>query len=131
MRDRELGAHVEAEVAFPNSMVDRIVPATTDADRDRVAGLLGVRDAWPVMTEPFTQWVIEDSFPQGRPAWDEAGAELVSDVKPYEHMKLRLLNGSHSTLAYLGSLAGHETVAGAMADVRDSKVWCAHSWTRR
>ncbi len=118
LRDADLGAYVEAGVAFPNSMVDRIVPATTDADRDLVAGMLGAHDAWPVMTEPFTQWVIEDRFPQGRPAWEEAGAELVGDVKPYEHMKLRLLNGSHSTLAYLGSLAGHETVADAMTDTR-------------
>ena len=96
-------------------MVDRIVPATTDDDRARIAKALGVRDAWPVVTEPFTQWVIEDRFPQGRPAWEKAGAEFVADVEPYEHMKLRLLNGSHSTLAYLGYLAGYETVSDAMA----------------
>jgi fructuronate reductase len=97
-------------------MVDRIVPATSDEDRERISGALGVRDAWPVVTEPFTQWVIEDRFPQGRPAWEQAGAEFVKDVEPYEHMKLRLLNGSHSTLAYLGYLAGYETVADTMAD---------------
>ena len=97
-------------------MVDRIVPATSDQDRARIAQALGATDAWPVVTEPFTQWVIEDSFPQGRPAWEAFGAEFVADVEPYEHMKLRLLNGSHSTLAYLGYLAGYETVADTMAD---------------
>jgi fructuronate reductase len=103
-------------VSCPSTMVDRIVPATGDDDRERIAGALGVADAWPVVTEPFTQWVIEDRFPQGRPAWEEAGAEFVTDVEPYEHMKLRLLNGSHSTLAYLGYLSGYETVADTMAD---------------
>ena len=73
-------------------------------------------DAWPVMTEPFSQWVIEDNFPAGRPAWELEGAELVADVRPYELMKLRLLNGSHSCIAYLGYLAGHKTVSDAMAD---------------
>jgi fructuronate reductase len=97
-------------------MVDRIVPATTDEDRALIAQVLGVTDAWPVMTEPFTQWVIEDDFGDDRPAWEQFGAELVKDVEPYEHMKLRLLNGSHSTLAYLGYLAGYQTVAEAMSD---------------
>ncbi|MBD2747961.1 mannitol dehydrogenase family protein [Microvirga sp. BT688] len=114
--DPELGRFVVDEVSCPSTMVDRIVPATSDQDRERIAGVLGVADAWPVVTEPFTQWVIEDRFPQGRPAWEAAGAEFVSDVEPYEHMKLRLLNGSHSTLAYLGYLAGYETVADTMAD---------------
>jgi fructuronate reductase len=114
--DPELGRFVADEVSCPSTMVDRIVPATSDQDRERIAGVLGVADAWPVVTEPFTQWVIEDRFPQGRPAWETAGAEFVSDVEPYEHMKLRLLNGSHSTLAYLGYLAGYETVADTMAD---------------
>ncbi|MDP8918249.1 MAG: mannitol dehydrogenase family protein [Pseudomonadota bacterium] len=114
--DPELGQYVADEVSFPSTMVDRIVPATSDEDRERIAGALGVEDAWPVVTEPFTQWVIEDKFPQGRPAWEAAGAEFVADVEPYEHMKLRLLNGSHSTLAYLGYLAGYETVADTMAD---------------
>ncbi len=114
--DRDLGSFVANEVACPSTMVDRIVPATTDDDRARIAAALGVRDAWPVVTEPFTQWVIEDRFPQGRPAWEKAGAEFVSDVEPYEQMKLRLLNGSHSTLAYLGFLAGYETVSTAMND---------------
>ncbi|MBF9233653.1 mannitol dehydrogenase family protein [Microvirga alba] len=114
--DPDLGRWVESDVACPSTMVDRIVPATTDEDRARISERLGATDAWPVVTEPFTQWVIEDNFPQGRPAWEEAGAEFVADVEPYEHMKLRLLNGSHSTLAYLGYLAGYETVAEAMAD---------------
>jgi fructuronate reductase len=114
--DPDLGRFVEDEVSCPSTMVDRIVPATSDQDRERIGEALGVADAWPVVTEPFTQWVIEDRFPQGRPAWEMAGAEFVSDVEPYEHMKLRLLNGSHSTLAYLGYLAGYETVADTMAD---------------
>lgn len=112
----DLGRFVEDEVSCPSTMVDRIVPATSDQDRERISAALGLRDAWPVVTEPFTQWVIEDRFTQGRPAWEEAGAEFVADVEPYEHMKLRLLNGSHSTLAYLGYLAGYETVAQTMAD---------------
>jgi fructuronate reductase len=114
--DPELGRLVADEVSCPSTMVDRIVPATSDQDRERIGEALGVADAWPVVTEPFTQWVIEDRFPQGRPAWEMAGAEFVGDVEPYEHMKLRLLNGSHSTLAYLGYLAGYETVADTMAD---------------
>jgi fructuronate reductase len=116
LRDPDLGRWVENEVAFPSTMVDRIVPATADADRAAVAARLGVRDAWPVMTEPFTQWVIEDSFGAGRPRLEDAGAELVADVAPYELMKLRLLNASHSTLAYLGYLAGYETVSDVMTD---------------
>ncbi len=115
LRDPSLGRFVEQEVAFPSTMVDRIVPATTDEDRARVAASLALTDAWPVMTEPFSQWVIEDTFPQGRPDWAAQGAELVADVAPYETMKLRLLNGAHSSLAYLGYLAGRETVADAMA----------------
>ena len=116
LRDADLGAFVASEVAFPSTMVDRIVPATTDADRASVAARLGTTDAWPVVTEPFSQWVIEEHFPLGRPRLEECGAELVADVLPYETMKLRLLNGSHSTLAYLGYLAGHETIADTMAD---------------
>jgi fructuronate reductase len=116
LRDPALGAFVDAEVLCPSSMVDRITPATTDEDRQRISETLGVVDAWPVITEPFSQWVIEDHFNAGRPQWESAGAQLVSDVEPYEHMKLRLLNGVHSTLAYLGYLAGYETVADVMAD---------------
>lgn len=111
-----LDAYVREEVACPSTMVDRIVPATTTEDRARVAAALGVEDAWPVVAEPFSQWVIEDRFPAGRPAWEMAGVQFVADVAPFEAMKLRLLNGSHSALAYLGCLAGHETVAEAMGD---------------
>ncbi|WP_428030929.1 mannitol dehydrogenase family protein [Ancylobacter sp.] len=115
LREAGLGGFVADEVAFPCTMVDRIVPATTPADRAAVAARLGLTDAWPVVTEPFRQWVIEDDFPMGRPAFEDAGAELVTNAAPYEAMKLRLLNGSHSALAYLGYLAGHETVAQAIA----------------
>ena len=82
----------------------------------RVSAALGVEDAWPVMTEPFRQWVVEDKFPAGRPAWEKFGVTMVRDVRPFEEMKLRLLNGAHSSIAYLGLLAGHETVAEAFAD---------------
>lgn len=115
LRDAALGRFIADQVAFPCCMVDRIVPATTPEDRARVAVALGVTDAWPVTCEPFRQWVIEDRFPLGRPAWEESGAELVADVRPYEEMKLRLLNGSHSSIAYLGQLAGWTTVAEAIA----------------
>ena len=114
LRDADLGRYVADEIACPSTMVDRIVPATTDADRAAVAARLGMDDAWPVVTEPFSQWVLEDDFPAGRPEWERAGATFVRDVDAYELMKLRLLNGSHSTLAYLGYLAGHDTVAAAM-----------------
>ena len=116
LRSADLGAFVAGEISCPDTMVDRIVPATTDADRARVASALGVEDAWPVIAEPFTQWVIADRFPGGRPAWEDAGATMVQDVAPFEAMKLRMLNASHSALAYLGYLAGAETVADAMAD---------------
>lgn len=116
LRDPQLAGYIANEVAFPSTMVDRITPATTDEDRRAISARLGVDDAAPVITEPFTQWVIEDRFPLGRPDWAIAGAEFVSDVAPYENMKLRLLNGSHSTLAYLGYLAGYETVAETMRD---------------
>ncbi|MCW5719836.1 MAG: mannitol dehydrogenase family protein [Devosia sp.] len=115
LRDAELGRWVQ-DVAFPSTMVDRIVPSTTDADRAEVAGLIGAEDAWPIMTEPFTQWVIEDHFPAGRPAFERAGAQLVKDVEPFELMKLRMLNGAHSTMAYLGYLGGYEYIAEVMGD---------------
>ena len=113
--DPELGRWIDGEVACPATMLDRIVPATTDADRATISRALGVEDAWPVVAEPFSQWIIEDHFPLGRPAWETSGATLVRDVRPYEDMKLRLLNGSHSSIAYLGQLAGWASVADAMA----------------
>ena len=100
---------------FPCTMVDRIVPATTDDDRAVAERLTGAPDRAPVVAEPFTQWVIEE-LPRRAPAWEEAGAMLVADTAPYETMKLRLLNGAHSALAHLGIPAGHETVAEAVAD---------------
>jgi fructuronate reductase len=116
LRDVDLARHIAEGVAFPSSMVDRIVPATTDADRARISETLGVEDAWPVMTEPFCQRVVEDRIPGGRPAWEGLGVTMVADVRPFEEMKLRLLNGSHSAIAYLGLLSGHETVDRAFAD---------------
>ncbi len=103
-------------VRFPSSMVDRIVPATKPADLADAAAALGVEDFGVVRAEPFSQWVIEDNFAADRPAWDAVGVQFVADVKPFEKMKLRLLNGSHSLMAYLGYLAGYETIAQAIAD---------------
>lgn len=111
-----LRAWIAASVTFPCSMVDRIVPATTPAQRDEVETLLGARDEGLVVAEPFLQWVIEDRFAGPRPAWERGGATLTRDVAPYERAKLRLLNGAHSYLAYAGSLAGHATIAEAVAD---------------
>jgi fructuronate reductase len=108
------GVRIGCDVTFPATMVDRITPATTPADLDTVEWLLGVRDLGAVVTEPFSQWVIEDSFAAGRPAWDKGGAIFTGDVAPYESMKLRLLNGAHSMLAYLGALAGYELVSDAI-----------------
>lgn len=114
--DPDLAAWIEAQGAFPSTMVDRIVPATTPADLDRVETLTGRRDEAPVMHEPFRQWVVEDWFCNGRPDLGAVGVQLVDDVTPFEHMKLRMLNGTHSSLAYLGYLAGHQTIADTMAD---------------
>ena len=116
LQDRELARWIDEKVAFPSCMVDRIVPATRPEDRAHVSAALGVKDAWPVITEPFTQWVIEDRFPAGRPRWEDAGATMVPDVHPWEQMKLRLLNGSHSNIAYLGQLAGWATVPEAIGE---------------
>lgn len=114
--DPEFGQWIAANVAFPSTMVDRMAPATTDADRAAAEKALGCVDAWPVPCEAFRQWVIEDNFPLGRPAWEKAGAMLVADVLPFELAKLRMLNGAHSALAYLSMLAGIETVDQAIAD---------------
>ncbi len=107
LRDPQLAAWMEREVRFPNSMVDRITPVTSDADRVVLAERFGVDDAWPVVCEPFTQWVLEDSFGDERPELEQAGVQLVDDVEPYELMKLRLLNASHQALCYLGYLSGY------------------------
>ncbi|TDW30582.1 mannitol dehydrogenase family protein [Cryobacterium psychrophilum] len=112
----EFEAWLKASVTFPSSMVDRISPATTDADRAEAAQLLGLGDAALVVAEPFIQWVIEDNFGGPRPAWEKAGAILTTDVSPYERTKLRILNSTHSLLAYLGALKGYATIAQAIAD---------------
>ncbi|MDR0379389.1 MAG: mannitol dehydrogenase family protein [Candidatus Accumulibacter sp.] len=112
--DAELAAWIEEKVNFPCTMVDRITPATTDADRARVSASIGMEDAWPVVTEEFTQWVIEDRFTLGRPDWTLGGAIFSDEIERWESMKLRCLNGSHSALAYLGQITNCETVADAM-----------------
>lgn len=115
--DPALANWIAREARFPACMVDRIVPATRPEDIARVEALTGRHDASPVLHEPFRQWVIEDDFVGGaRPDFAAAGATLVQDVTPFEHMKLRMLNGAHSALAYLGYLAGHQTIADTMAD---------------
>ncbi|MGY2048750.1 mannitol dehydrogenase family protein [Methylobacterium sp. JK268] len=117
LTDDALAGWIEAAVPFPSTMVDRIVPALAEADHAAAARVTGLHDAAPVRHEPFRQWVIEDRFVGAdRPDWAEAGAQIVADVAPFEQMKLRLLNGAHSALAYLGFLAGHETIAEAVRD---------------
>jgi mannitol 2-dehydrogenase len=116
LRDPDLGAWVDREVPFPNSMVDRITPVTTDEDREEVRRRFGIDDRWPVVSEPFTQWVLEDRFSLGRPPLEDAGVQVVEDVEPYELMKLRLLNASHQALAYFGYLAGYRLVHEAAQD---------------
>ncbi|MEP7330039.1 MAG: mannitol dehydrogenase family protein, partial [Betaproteobacteria bacterium] len=115
-RNPALAAWIRTNVTFPSTMVDRIVPAVTPADLADAQRLLGVHDAAPVAAERFGQWIIENRFAGPRPPWDAAGAQFVSDVAPFEWMKLRLLNGSHSTLAYLGFVLGHEFVWQASQD---------------
>jgi fructuronate reductase len=112
----ELISWFEEKCACPSTMVDRIVPATTDADRTRTEALTSLRDDAMVVTEPFSQWVIEDNFAGPRPAWEKHGALMTSNVHAYEEAKLRLLNGAHSALAYLGLKRGHEFVHQAIAD---------------
>jgi len=116
LRDEVLARWIADRVAFPSSMVDRITPHTTLEQRDAVAQRYGVDDRWPVITEPFSQWVIEDNFSHGRPPLDAVGVRFVSDVAAYELMKTRLLNASHCALGYLGSLAGHTSIDRLMAE---------------
>ncbi len=116
LREPALASWIARNAEFPNSMVDRITPSTTDEHRLLVRERFGIEDAWPVVTEPFKQWVIEDRFVLGRPAWQEAGAQMTGDVLPYEKMKLRLLNASHQALCYSGLLLGHEFVHQAMQE---------------
>lgn len=112
----DLSTWIAREVAFPNSMVDRITPATTDDDRSEVRERYGIDDAWPVVCEPFTQWVLEDTFGAGRPPYERVGVQVVDDVEPYELMKLRLLNASHQALCYFAYLSGYRLVHDACQD---------------
>lgn len=114
--DMQLAQWIESEVSFPSTMVDRIVPAVSQQTLDSIAKVTGDYDPVAVACEPFRQWVIEDNFVAGRPEWEKAGAELVEDVIPFEEMKLRMLNGSHSFLAYLGYLAGYSQINLCMND---------------
>ncbi|WP_323097391.1 mannitol dehydrogenase family protein [Intrasporangium sp. YIM S08009] len=107
LKDPDLADWMDEHVQFPNCMVDRITPVTTQDDIDRLASEYGVADGWPVVCEPFTQWVLENHFTDGRPPFEDAGVQLVDDVVPYELMKLRLLNASHQALCYLGYLSGY------------------------
>lgn len=116
LADPEFAAWMDGAVAFPNSMVDRITPVTTDRDRRDLVSRFGVEDAWPVVCEPFTQWVLEDRFPAGRPAFEGAGVQVVADVEPYELMKLRLLNAGHQALCYFGYLSGYRYAHEAATD---------------
>lgn len=114
--DPALARFIETDVACPATMVDRITPATTAADREGISARLGLEDAWPVVAEGFSEWVVEDRFPTGRPDWAPSGVTMVEDVAPWELMKLRMLNGAHTTLAAIGRVAGRATVAEAMDD---------------
>lgn len=120
---------IQANVAFPNSMVDCITPATSDRERALVRDRFGIEDAAPVVCEPFRQWVLEDNFPQGRPALEAVGAEFVTDVSRHELMKLRILNGGHAAIAYASALLGHHFVHDAMADA-DIATWLRALETR-
>ncbi|WP_235912183.1 mannitol dehydrogenase family protein [Ruania zhangjianzhongii] len=125
--DETLLDWISEHVDFATSMVDRITPATTDTDRELVVERTGYSDASPVPTEPFAEWVISGEFPAGRPAWDAAGVQFVADVAPHERRKLWLLNGSHSQLAYVGSVRGHETIDAAIADPA-CRGWVEQFW---
>jgi mannitol 2-dehydrogenase len=128
MQDKAFAQWIAANVAFPNSMVDCITPATGDRERKLVLDTFGIEDAAPVVCEPFRQWVLEDNFPQGRPAFEKVGAEFVADVAPYELMKLRILNGGHATIAYPSGLLGIHYVHDAMAHplVAGFLAWLEH-----
>lgn len=121
-RDPRLAAWIAAHCSFPNSMVDRITPGTTDEDRAMVRSEIGIDDQWPVMTESFTQWVLEDHFVAGRPAWEKVGVLFTENVAAYEKIKLRILNGSHQALCYIGILLGHTFVHEATRDPRIRKM---------
>ena len=119
-QDPTLARWIAAEVSFPNSMVDRITPVTTTEDRALLLERYGIEDAWPVVTEAFRQWIVEDRFAAGRPPWETAGVQMTADVRPYEKMKIRLLNAGHSAIGYLGALMGfsyiHEIITEPLFD---------------
>jgi fructuronate reductase len=125
--DESLPGWIDSHVDFGTSMVDRITPGTTDEDRGLVQQACGYIDAYPVATEPFSEWVVSGGFPAGRPRWEEAGAALVADVEPFEQRKLWLLNGAHSMLAYAGSIRGHSTIDEAIADPA-CRSWVERFW---
>ncbi len=125
--DRTLSPWIEQNVRFVTTMVDRITPATTDSDIDAAAELNGLADAAPVVTEPFSEWVLSGDFPGGRPTWETAGARFVADIAPFEERKLWLLNGGHSLLAYAASARGHTTIAQAMDDPT-CRDWLEQWW---
>lgn len=114
--DADLAAWIAREVAFPNSMVDRITPVTAPDDVHKLREQFDIEDGWPVTCEPFIQWVLEDHFTDGRPQWEQAGVQFVEDIAPYEKMKLRLLNGGHILLSVIGLLCGYRTVDEVLAD---------------
>ena len=125
--DETLRDWIDSQVDFATSMVDRITPGTTDEDRALVQQACGYVDAYPVATEPFSEWVVSGGFPAGRPRWEEAGATIVAEVEPFEQRKLWLLNGSHSMLAYAGSIRGHSTIDEAIADP-SCRSWVEMFW---
>lgn len=122
LQDTDLARWIGEHCAFPNSMVDRITPATTDEHRALVREKWGINDAWPVVAEPFRQWVIEDEFTLGRPSWELVGAQITSDVAPYERVKMRLLNASHQAMCYIGLLLGYEFAHEAIADPQINRL---------
>ncbi|WP_234573614.1 mannitol dehydrogenase family protein [Rhodohalobacter sp. 614A] len=123
-QDRDLVGWVEKNVRFPNSMVDRITPVTTPDDIEELKTKFNIEDNWPVVCESFTQWIIEDNFVNGRPEWEKAGAQFVSNVEPYEMMKLRLLNAGHSLLGIIGTLLGYTSIDEAVKDPILEKMLC-------
>ncbi|WP_020406495.1 mannitol dehydrogenase family protein [Hahella ganghwensis] len=116
LRNAELSRWIEENVCFPNAMVDRITPMTSDEHRDQLRSATGIEDQWPVVAEPFIQWVLEDKFCNGRPEWEKVGVQFTDDVTPYEEMKIRLLNGSHLAMTYLGFLLGYRFAHETMED---------------
>lgn len=126
LRDPDIVPHIESAISFPSTMVDRITPASTDRTFADARALTGCEDRAAVETEPFSQWIIEDRFVAGRPNWEAGGALFVEDVAPYERMKLRMLNGAHSMLAYAGFIAGHKYVRDVMDDADLARLVVRH-----